>query len=368
MEDKITCKYCGSMNVAKKGARKIRHGSRHIYSCKNCFKRFSIGLNKKQFDAWLIVNAVCLYNKGYSYEEACEFIARKHKAQVGKSSVERWAKEYSLGFLDIRDRIISKYGRDCIIERAFNHSGLVYNFMLHKGKLKEFGKFSGLKDFIFSLAKGVDEKFFNGERCSQSSEGISCKIDVSENARLNSVVGEMLKIVKSNKQRHMLVENLMLHCDRDSVAVEVPVWYWNKKINEGVCGHIDVLQVKFGKVWILDYKPDAEKENFERVMSQLYNYALALSFRSGLALRDIKCAWFDSSRIYSFEPERVVFSGKDKKEEHETEDEKAEEKKIEEKEAEDEKIEEKIRQDLAEEKKEDERADEKQEGERGGIV
>lgn len=313
--NEINCKHCGSYNVVKKGARKLGNANtRQIYFCKNCFRRFSLGLSKKQFDAWLIVNAVCSYNKGYSYEETCEFISRKHKIPVGKSSIERWAKEYYLGFLDIRDRIISKYGRDCIIERAFNHSGLIYNFKLHKGKLKEFGKFPGLKDFIFNIVKGVDERFFNGERCSQSSEGISCKVDVSENSRLNNVIGGMLKIVKSNKQRHALVEDLMLYCDRDTVAVEVPVWYWNKKIDKGVCGHVDILQVKFGKIWIMDYKPDAAGEDFERVMSQLYNYALALSFRAGVSLSDIRCAWFDASRVYSFEPEEVVIGNPKRRE------------------------------------------------------
>ncbi len=330
-EEKISCKHCGSYNVVRKGKRKLagnknnnnnNNGNknnnnvnksssmnmnrRQIYFCKDCLHRFSLGLNKKRFDVWLIVNAVSFYNKGYSYEEACDFISRKHKISVGKSSVERWAKEYYLGFLDIRERIISKYGRDCVIEKAFNHSGLIYNFKMHKGKLKEFGKFIGLKDFIFSITKGVDERFFNGERCSQSSECISCKVDVSENLRLNKVIGEMLKIVKSNKQRHGLVEELMLHCDRDTVAVEVPVWYWDKINDRGICGHIDIIQVKFGKIWIMDYKPDSEKENFERVMSQLYNYALALSFRTGVSLSNIKCAWFDASRIYSFEPSRVV--------------------------------------------------------------
>ncbi|MCX6748862.1 MAG: hypothetical protein NT076_04625 [Candidatus Pacearchaeota archaeon] len=306
-EEKITCRHCGSLDVIKKGERKLSFGKRRIYFCKDCSKRFSIGLNKKQFDAWLIVDAVCLYNKGYSYEEVSELIARKHKIRVGKSSVERWAKEYGLGFLDIRDRIISKYGKEIIIERMFNHSGLVYNFKFHKGKLNEFGKFFGLKDFIYQLSRGIDDSLFNDNenRCSQSRENITVNVSCSENLRLNKIIGEMLKIVRSNYQRHSLVEQLMLCCDRDTVAVEVPVWYWNKRTDSGVCGHIDILQVKFGKIWILDYKPDAEKEKFEKVVSQLYHYAIALSFRSGMGLRDIKCGWFDGSKIFCFEPSEV---------------------------------------------------------------
>jgi hypothetical protein len=306
MKSSISCINCRSQDIVKKGSRKLARGIKQVYFCKSCHKRFSYGLSKKKFDIYPIVDAVCAYNRGHSYSGACEFAARKHKVLVGKSSVERWAKEYSLGFLDIRDKIISKYGSGCVVEKAFNHSGLVYNFMLHKGKLKEFCKFSGLKNFLFGVTKGVDEKVFAGERCSQSSENISCAVDVAENAKLNMVVGNMLKIVRNNKKRHALVENLMICCDRDTIAVEVPVWYWDKIQNRGVCGHIDVLQVKFGKVWILDYKPDAAKENFSNVMSQLYNYALALSFRANVPLNVIRCGWFDAAKVYSFSPAKAL--------------------------------------------------------------
>ena len=304
-KERISCRNCGSFSVMRKGARKITNGKRNIYFCKNCSKRFSLGLSKKKFDVFSIINAVCAYNQGYSYGDACELVGRKNKIKVSKSSVERWVKEYNLGYLGIRDKIISKYGKELIIERVFNHSGVAYNFKTHKGKLKEFGKFSGLKDFIFDICRGVNDNFFNGQRCSDSRENISVNIVAFENTKLNKVIGEMLKIVRNNKQRHMLVENLMLNCDRDTVAVEVPVWYWDKKKNIGICGHIDIIQVKFGKIWIMDYKPDAEKEKFNEVVSQLYHYAVALSFRTGVGISNIKCGWFDDCKMFSFNPEKA---------------------------------------------------------------
>jgi len=307
--DKITCKHCGSYNVVKRGARKLVKNKRQIYFCKDCFKRFSTGLNKKRFNAWLIINAVCSYNNGYSYEEVCELISRKYKIKIGKSSVERWVKQYNLGYLDIRDKIVWKYGKKLIVERMFRHSGLVYDFKFHRGKLREYGKFIGLKNFIFEISKGINDWIFNGEmekeRCSQSKGDVSVNVESSGNFRLNNIVGEILKIVKDNHLRHSLVENLMLCCDRDTLAIEVPVWYWDRKFNKGICGHIDVLQVKFGKIWILDYKPVAEKENFEKVVSQLYNYALAINFRTGVSLENIKCGWFDCMKTYSFSPLEV---------------------------------------------------------------
>jgi ATP-dependent exoDNAse (exonuclease V) beta subunit len=68
-------------------------------------------------------------------------------------------------------------------------------------------------------------------------------------------------------------------------------------------GHIDVLQVRNGRVHILDYKPGAVHE---RPIAQLMVYALALSRRTGLRLYDFVCTWFDDQHYYEFYPLHVV--------------------------------------------------------------
>ena len=305
----MNCKYCESSKVVKKGWRKSKNGSKQVYLCKDCGKRFTPGLAKKRFNINIILNAVNAYNQGYSYSEVCELISRKNKVILGKSSVARWVKEYSLGYLDIRERMVKKHGISLIIKRMFKHSGLIYNFKFHKGKLNEFCKYKGLKDFVYRLSKGVEDEFFsNSNRCSQAKENVSVNVKVFENTRLNKAIGGALKLVNSNKQRHSIVENFLLSCDRDTVAVEVPVWYWDKIKDAGVCGHIDILQVKYGKVWVLDYKPNASAENVDKVVSQLFNYALGLSFRTGVKLRDIKCGWFDENKTYIFNANKVRIS------------------------------------------------------------
>ena len=304
----IKCKYCNSIDIVKRGLRKLKKGKKQVFSCKNCDKRFTLDVSKKKFDVKIILNAVNAYNQGYSLDEVCDLILRRHKVVVGRSSVLRWCKEFGLGYLDIKDRLIGKYGSNLIIGRVFKHSGLLYNFKFHKGKLKEFGKFLGLKNFIFDLSKGVDGRIFNSEnRCSKLKEKVSVNARVSENIKLNKVIGDALKIVRNNKQRHDVVENFLLNCDRDTVAVEVPIWYWDKIQDRSICGHIDILQVKNGKVWVLDYKPNASSENVDKVVSQLYNYALGLSFRSKVDLKNIKCGWFDENKIFSFDADKVRF-------------------------------------------------------------
>jgi len=65
------------------------------------------------------------------------------------------------------------------------------------------------------------------------------------------------------------------------------------------------LQVKYGRVWVLDYKPETEKEDVNKVVSQLFNYTLGISFRTGVKLKDIKCGWFDENKTYTFDAHRV---------------------------------------------------------------
>jgi len=307
-KEKINCKYCGSGNIVKRGIRRLKTGKKQLFLCKDCYHRFSLGLSKKKFDVKVILNAVCAYNQGYNYGEVCGLIARKNKVLASKSSVERWVKEYDLGYLAIKERMIKRYSGSLIIGRMFKHSGLLYHFKYHKGKLMEFGKFNGLKEFINSISRGVDDKFFNStaERCSQAKSDVSVNVEVFQ-SKLNKILGDVLKAVKNNKQRHSIVETFMLNCDRDTAAVEVPVWYWDKKRGVSVCGHVDLVQVKYGKIWVLDYKPNASSENFYSVVSQLYSYALGLSFRSRVGLGNIKCAWFDGDKMYCFDASKVRF-------------------------------------------------------------
>jgi hypothetical protein len=52
----------------------------------------------------------------------------------------------------------------------------------------------------------------------------------------------------------------------------------------------------------LDFKPEALKENMYKVASQLFWYALGLSFRTSIPLSNFVCAWFDDSVYCEFNP------------------------------------------------------------------
>ncbi|MBM3199569.1 IS1 family transposase [Candidatus Woesearchaeota archaeon] len=303
MEEKIRCPYCGGSSIIKRGIRKLKTKKKQRYFCNSCHHRFSLSFERKRSSIKVVLSSVCAYNQGLNCEEVRDIVYRNHNVLLHKSTIARWVKEYDLGYLSIRQTVLSKHKHPLIIGRVFKHFGIVYNFRCHKGKLEAFGKFQGLKRFVFKVIGGVDGRYFieDNERCSQLRKETSVNLKVIDNAKLSRVVGSVLKLVANNRQRHSIVETLMLNCDRDTVAVEVPVWYWDKDRNVGVCGHIDILQVKYGKAWVLDYKPNAEQEDIDKVVSQLSSYALALSFRTGVRLEDVKCGWFDESKMYLFD-------------------------------------------------------------------
>jgi ATP-dependent exoDNAse (exonuclease V) beta subunit len=127
-----------------------------------------------------------------------------------------------------------------------------------------------------------------------------------------------LQAVTHNKRRHDELQRFMLTTDSVTVAVEVPIYLTRDDIahmqqqlgfriplatNAAITGHIDVLQIRNGRVHILDYKPNA---HHERPIAQLMVYALALSRRTGLRLFDFLCAWFDDRHYFEFYPLHVV--------------------------------------------------------------
>ena len=96
-----------------------------------------------------------------------------------------------------------------------------------------------------------------------------------------------LQAVTHNKCRHNELQRFMLLTDSVTVAVEVPVYLTPEDIRHlendlgfkvplpataTLTGPINVLQIRNGRVHILDYKPGAMHE---RPIAQLMIYALA---------------------------------------------------------------------------------------------
>src|SRR3989344_817816 len=305
-KEKRECVYCRKKNVIKKGRQKIRFGFKQVFYCKDCKRRFiDEGLSNKMYSTKIIVNSLSYYNLGNTLEETAKLVNKQFRVRISKSSVFEWLNEFRwLGYLKLRDGILKKYGKSVLVNKQFVHNGLAYNFRYHKGKLG-LCQFEGVINYVKGFENGCP-KFFNDieNRCSQ----LKVDIDVVKKTSEDDVcrIAELaLGMCDRRSERHMVVENFMLINDNRTIAVEVPVWLWEKNFDFGISGHVDLLQVRDGKGYVMDYKPDARKENTKKVGSQLYFYASGLSFRTGIKLGNFRCVWFDDRNYFEFNPMEV---------------------------------------------------------------
>ncbi len=302
--ENVLCPKCGKGNVIKKGRRKTKFGFRQFYYCKDCESGFTDSkLPNKTYGPGVIVNAINFYNLGNTLEESAKHINRRFKVKVSKSSVHSWLNEFMdiCTYHIIRDEVLTTYSKDVLVSKTYEHNGLNYNFKYHRGKTDILCKYPSLAEYVKGLERGCPEFFENDNRCSQRKITISFKKSDRYNLAC-MLAGFALKSARSNKERHSVVETFMLINDSSTIACEVPVWFWEKNLDVGICGHIDILQIRNGKIYILDFKPDAIRENENKVASQLYLYASGLSFRTGIPLINFRCAWFDEYNYFEFSP------------------------------------------------------------------
>jgi len=299
----IHCKFCNSTNITRKGIRRLKNSIKQMYFCKDCEHRFSIDTTAgKKTNPLIILTAVTKYCQNYTLEEIQYMILKRYKTKIALSTIHNWLKEFNPRYLLIRNKLAEKYPQT-IKSFSFRHSGKIYNYKYHIPKLNEFTKkYPHLISYITNLHKFIDNsKFIDSNRCSKQDLNIIRNLKHQPNNSLNKVTKKALELARTNKQRHKAIEDYFLSCDRDTIATEVPVWFWDKKL-KSITGHIDILQIRNNKLYILDYKPNATKENIQKVTTQLTLYALALSFRAKIPLRKIRCAYFDEFDYYEFKP------------------------------------------------------------------
>lgn len=306
----MRCPECKSGNVIKKGKRKTKYKLKQIFYCKTCGKYFvEEEMHWKMYPAKIVINAINYYNLGYTLEETSKQVNRRFKVKTSESSVQRWLSEFSdvCFFRKIRKQVFKNFSKgEVVFTNCFKHQGLEYVFKYHRGKLERYATgYPGLVEYIKRFEQGCPEnRFEGGERCSQ----IKLDVEIRKSGKKTqacSLAELVLQAVEDNRKRHDMVEEFMIINDTATVACEVPVWYWDKKMDINISGHIDLLQIRSDKIYVLDYKPGAAWEDEQKVASQLYLYARGLSFRTGIPLNRFRCAWFDESDYFEFSPSRV---------------------------------------------------------------
>jgi len=194
---------------------------------------------------------------------------------------------------------------------ALNH-GWFYHYRLHVPKADSLccNGFSSLKCFMEKMLNACPDHYFQtGPRSSALRLDVGAKakkIDGHEICRL----AELGLKYGGYRTAHSNVEVYMLEHDAKTIAVELPIWMQEHELDayralfdteEPLTGHIDILRVEDDKVWVWDYKPNADKE--KHASCQLLFYAIMLSTRTGIPLEDFRCGYFDDKTAFVFKPE-----------------------------------------------------------------
>lgn len=199
-------------------------------------------------------------------------------------------------------------------QKILDHKGGIYVYRLHKPKLESLNISSS--DQLTSYLHGVfddcpDEYFNNGHlRCSQLKFKLNLNVKDATDHEVNMLsTNGLLVNADRYKNNHSKVQVFMLEHDKKTIAAEVPIWASKEELpmfnelfsnSSMITGHIDVLRVEDGKIWVWDYKPNAHREEY--ATTQVFFYALMLAKRTGIDLSNFMCGYFDSNIAYTFSP------------------------------------------------------------------
>jgi hypothetical protein len=290
---------------------------------------------------------LCLYNLGYSQEEAARRIAFEHRITVPRRTISHWIDGYRsiTTFHRLRAAAILQFGQAMLKERILEHQQ-TYQYKVHLPKLALMSNaipegvaarvqnyllavLEDFPDFLFreDETAGLDEPTAPGGtppqttqamRSSKSRFEILPLSPVGKQNLANDLAALGLLLARKNKERRASVQDFMLANDSCTIACEVPVYltadeiaYYKSKgffvtlpeAARPITGHIDIVQVRNGLIHLLDYKPKAR--NIDPV-NQLLVYALAFASRTRLPIKLLKCAWFDERDYFEFFPLQAV--------------------------------------------------------------
>ena len=185
--------------------------------------------------------------------------------------------------------------------KVFRHEQ-EYFFKFHSSKLNALSKNEPrLREYLLEIYDNCPDEFFSQSlRCSQTKLK---NVELRKRPKNNGAIAQAksaLCDIKNNRMRHPAVQDFMLVNDEATIACEVPVYLapWEVPgMDRPLSGHIDILQFRGDKVWILDYKPNA-RYNIQAYMTQVFLYGICLSRRTKIPMEQIGLAYFDDKDYF----------------------------------------------------------------------
>ena len=200
-----------------------------------------------------------------------------------------------------------------IVHKSFKH-GWFYHYRYHKPKTESLcnHKFVPLKNFLHDVVTDCPDSYFSsGPRGSALKFNLDVDPKKIKGHEVSHLAEAGLESARFNTA-HTNVEMFMLQNDTKTVSIEIPMWLMDTEhpnyhslfeTKDVLTGHIDILRVEDGNIWIWDYKPNAHKEKY--ASTQVSFYAYMLSKRTGIPIDKFRCGYFDSDLAFVFKPQKI---------------------------------------------------------------
>lgn len=243
-----------------------------------------------------------MYNKGYPIKKAISITGRKYRYSPPERTVYSWIARYEniLTFLKLR----KQYTVDpstLLSTTRFNHQQ-VYPFSIHTMKLNLKQKqFPELSRYINWVTRSLPTTIFlSGPRASQAKS-----INKLSFTKKKTIASDLTRFALATKQKHQsaheAVEEFFLCNDSTTVCTELPVFLHPKEttlfdIETPLTGHIDIIQIRNNKVFIMDYKPNLNRP--AQYSGQLMAYKQAVHHRTQIPEDTIIPAVFNEYAYY----------------------------------------------------------------------
>ena len=156
-----------------------------------------------------------------------------------------------------------------------------------------------MKQYLWNIRQSSDQRiyFSSKDRCSElKTDSIKTNVRRTASNNATKMARFAIPMARTRAQRHDAVERFFLMNDSTTFATEVPVYLtkceggeFDINIQENLTGHIDIIQFRNNRIYIMDFKPDQDPS---LASQQLSLYRLALSKRTNIAIKDLACAAF----------------------------------------------------------------------------
>ena len=298
------CPYCNNnKNTIKSGIRNTKRGPIQKYYCKTCKKYFTNATQPHiQYSLKVILYTLESYNRGYPVKQVKTLTGKKYRYSPPTRTIYSWINRYKdiLTMLKLRKKY-NVHPDELITTHRFQHQQ-IYPFTYHNLKLNLYSKkLPQLRRYINWIERSLPTKMFlSGPRAS------SMEIDHTlKPKQKNSIIPKLTKLALATSQKpksaHETVEQFFLINDSTTVCTELPVFSNPKEIdslniNTPLTGHIDIVQIKYDKLYILDYKPNLRHP--EQYISQLQLYKKAVHKRTTIPEENIIPCVFNEYGYY----------------------------------------------------------------------